>query len=494
MRALSVLGILALAGCVYFNALYDANREYDEGVRSAREQSEIVARVHFDSVIEKTGRIIEDHPDSKYADDAAILKIRAELSNELWESAVETSILAERLAADSTHRAEALGLRGVALERLSRYAEADSVLSRALAMHISPEDEAQFLFARGLARQHLDEPARAAEDLEAAATSVALSPEGSLTLAIALRDIGEYERSADVTGRLLPGANPNPQSPLYVHADSLARLAPLVVDSMVMGLLAEPGTPATRRAGYHLIAGRALLALDRDSAALASFDSAMATASTSQSAADAAWYACEIRLAAADRPQVIAELMRPLQAARRVGRPDRRQRAMRWNAAAVEFEGLEEAYESRGASAAEALLRAAEVAELGLEAPAVARGNYLLYLREDPDSKWAAKAIFGALSVSGHPPDSSWVVDRGPETDAELRRRLESLPADDPYRLALLLEDPGQIADSMYMLAEADLRRRIMEIQVLYDPTAADTAAAATPEEATEPEDDEIQN
>lgn len=493
MRLLPVVGIAVVAGCVYFNAMYDADQAYDEGVRSVQEQSPVLARVHFDSVIAKTGRIVEDHPDSKYADDAAILKIRAELYNELWDSAVESSRLAERLADDPTHRALAIGLRGVALGHLGADAEADSLLTEALAVDVGPEDRAQFLFARGLARQRMNDPALAAGDLEAAAASAALSPEGSLTLAVALRDMGDFDRSADVTARLLATASASPQSPLYLHVDSLAQLAPFVVDSMIARLLQDPRTSATRQAGYHLIAGRAEAREGRDSAALASFDAAMEAAPTSQSAADAAWYASELRLAAADRPQAIDALLRTLQNARRVSRPALQRKAAGWNTAAREFQSLEATYESRGTSVAEALLRAAEVADLELGAPALARGNYLLYLQVDPGSRWAAKAIYGALSVSGYTPDSSWVVDRGPETDAELRRRLTSLPADDPYRLALTRDSIGTMADSMYVLAEADLERRIMEIQVLYDPTAADTAAAEE-DEVADPEDEEIQN
>jgi len=64
-------------------------------------------------------------------------------------------------------------------------------------------------------------------------------------------------------------------------------------------------------------------------------------------------------------------------------------------------------------------------------------------------------------------------------TDDELRDRLKTLPTDDPYRLALA--DPaerGPMADSMYVLAEADLQRRLLEIRMLFDPTAEDIVAA----------------
>lgn len=494
MRFIRLLAAPLLAGCVYFNAMYDANREYDAGLESLQEQSRIVARVRFDSVIAKTGRIVEDHPDSKYADDAAILKVRAELHNEMWDSAVETSLLAERLAGSEESRATSLGLRGVALRELESNREADSLLTLALAQNVRAEDEALFLFQRGLARQWLGRPEQAAQDLEAAATSVELSPEGALTLSIALRDIAEYERSADLAARLLPAANPNPASPLYLHVDSLSALAPVVVDSMAAGLVELPAVQATRMAAFHYIAGRARLHGGREAEALDEFAAAMREAASSQAAAAAAYYTIELRLRAARRPEDVRALIPTFSSARRAGDSEMRARADVWERAAREFDGLNSAYESRGESAAEAILRAAELARIDLHSPALARGGYLLYLDLVPDSRWAAKAILGALSVSGYPPDPAWVDDRGEATDEDLRRHLLTLPEDDPYRMALGDDVVrGFMADSMYVLAEADLRRRLIEIRMLFDPTAGDTISEAEPP-GGDPEEDEVQN
>jgi hypothetical protein len=494
LRFSRLLPIALLTGCVYFNAMYDANREFDAGLESLHEQAEVTARIQFDSVIAKTGRIVEDHPDSKYADDAAILKTRAELHNRMWESALETSVTAEELAGSAQSRAVALGLRGVASRELGSNREADSLLSLGLAGDVRAEDEALFLFQRGLARQSMGLSDQATADLEAAANSVELSPEGTLTLSLALRDIGEYSRSAELAARLVATANPNPHSPLYLHVDSLAVLAPSVVDSVVAVLMEEPAVPATRMAAYNYIAGRARLNQGREPDALASFDAAIAAAASSQAAAAAAFYTIELRLRAATRPEDVTELLRLFPVARRAGEREMRDRSAVWESASTEFEELITAYESRGESAAEAVLRAAEIARIDLDSPALARGSYLLYLQLVPDSRWAAKAIYGALSVSGHAPDPAWVADRGPATDDELRVHLDSLPADDPYRLALArAEDRGFLADSMYVLAESDLRRRLTEIRMLFDPTAGDTvpAEAEVPAEADE---DEVQN
>ncbi len=489
-----LLPVLLVGGCVYFNALYDANREYDAGLEQLQEQSQVLARVHFDSVIAKTGRIVDDHPDSKYADDAAILKTRAELLSARWESAAESATRAEDLAGSDRDRATAVGLRGVALRELGLDAEADSLLSEGLRGDLDGDDEALFLFQRGLARQSLGRSDEAAADLEAAATSAELTSEGRLSLSIALRDIGDYHRSAELAAGLLVEANPNPRDPLYLHADSLAVLAPDVVDSLGAELLQEPAVAATRVAAFHYLMGRARLSAGRTEAALESFDAAIDEASTSQAASQSAYYMIEVRLSRANRPEDVGALMGSFALARRVADSEMRARASRWQVGSQEFDALISAYEGRGASAAEAVLRAAEVARIDLYAPALARGGYLLYLEVAPESPWAAKAIIGALSLSGATPDAGWVDDQGAQTDVELRRRFETLPADDPYRVALSgAADRDMMADSMYVLAEADLDRRLTEIRMLFDPTAADTVPDQD-EIQIEQDQDEIQN
>ena len=304
MRGLRLLVISLLGGCVYFNAMYDATREYDAAMRSLQEQSSVTARVRFDSVIAKTGRIVEDHPGSKYAATAAILKTRSELHNQMWESAAVTSVRAEELAGDSKTRAVALGLRGVARRELGSYGEADSLLSLGLSEEVDADDRALFLFQRGLARQGLGRSDEAALDLGAAASAVELSPEGRLILSIALRDIGEYGRSADLAGQLLVTSAANPRSPLYLHVDSLSVLAPDVVDSTAARLSDLSTLRATRRAALQYVRGRAHLNAGREDEALEHFDAAMEEAPASQVGAPSA--------VLAERLTVLAWFMLPI--------------------------------------------------------------------------------------------------------------------------------------------------------------------------------------
>lgn len=480
------------AGCVYFNSMYDANREFDRGIRELQEDSDVAARIRFDSVIAKTGRIVENHPSSKYADDAALLKTRSELYNQQWESARETARTAETLSDDDRTAAVAMGLGAVALRHLDEAGKADSIFTLALEADLPPDDRALFLFERGLARQQLGRSQEAAADLESAAGSLELSPDARLTLSEALRDIGEYRRSAQFVAPLLAQQQVDTRSPLYLHVDSLTVLSPEAVDSVTAVLLEGPGLQPTRAAAFHLLAGNASLRAGDTVQALARFEEAIETAARGVAAADASYRVIELRLASADSPADIRALADLFPTARRTRFDDRRERTLRWEQAQQSFDGLVEAYEGRGASAAEAALRAAELARVDLEALAVARGLYLLYVRDAPESRWVAKAIAGALSSSGYRPDPDWVTDDGAETDEALRARLMALPADDPYRL--VLTDPGArtaAADSAYVLAEADLRRRLEEIRRQVQGVAIDTAGVAADSAAAD--QDEIQ-
>ena len=101
---------LLLGGCVYFNTMYNAGKDYGAAQRSIQEGDVVGARTSMDSVIAKTGRVITKHPDSKYADDAALMKARAEIFRELWESAQFSARFAVENTEDDRIRAAALGL------------------------------------------------------------------------------------------------------------------------------------------------------------------------------------------------------------------------------------------------------------------------------------------------------------------------------------------------------------------------------------------------
>lgn len=484
MKRAALIPLILASACVYFNAMYNASRLYDQGMRDLRAGNPSTARVAFDSVIQKAGRIVANHPDSKYAAAAAILKARSELNNQQWESAGESAELAARLARDEETLHIAVGLAGIAQSQLEQPAAADSLLTVAIDGPIGPDDRALFLFYRGQVRLDLELPGPATEDLQAASREIDLSDDARTDLARALAGIEDYPGAARLVRDLLESNRYGDLSPgLQTSLDTLSRLAPDVVDSLLAGLLEAPQTQSTKTSVLYFLRGRARHYAGDDESALAYLDSAVSTNRSSRyGSPEAAFLAARLRLEAADEPATVRETESYFALAAGSSDLDTRLAAQRRLDWVRRFSRLSQAYESRGSAAAEAVLRAAEVAGNELGAAAVARGYYLVYLDLVPESPWTAKAIYGALAWSGHRP-GAWVEDRGEETDAELRRRLAELPAEDPYRIAA--EGTGrrtELSDSLYVRAERDLYERIATLQTAFDPDAAPAAAESAGE------------
>jgi tetratricopeptide (TPR) repeat protein len=469
--ALGILIVGLTTSCVYFNAMYDAGNAYDEGLDALQEGQGSTARLQFDSVIAKTGRIVRSHPDSKWADDAALLKTRSEIHNKLWAAAFGSSALALRLSGNPRDSATAFGLGGVAALQLAQPRQSDSMLSLALAGDLTGDDRATFLFHRVLARMETGRTAAAAVDLQTAAEQIDLTREARLELARALRQIGEYERSADVTADILTFNEFGLLSPAErAHVDSLSALAPAVLEPRLGQLVASPDLQPSMTAMLQMLRGQALENLADSETAIVVLDSAATVGSSNRWAQEASLRASMIRIRNAREPGEIQETLPALDRAKFSSATGVRDTATQMARATLLFGEFTKAWESRGSSAAEAALRAAELAGTELGSPAVARGLYLKYLELAPESPWAVKAIYGALAFSGQQP-GDWVRDDGAATDQDLLDRINAVPADNPYRLALAEEMRDTWADSSYVLAEVDLERRISEIQMLFDTT-----------------------
>jgi len=485
--------LLFSVSCVYYNTVYDAEQAYDRAVERAREGQRAQANVQYDSVIARTDRVISRHPDSKHAAPAALMKARAEIARGRWEQAVSTTAGVSTLTEDPRLLGIAAGLEGIARREQGEFAEAERLLGRGLASEPSDEDRALFHFHRGLTRLNLGDPERAAEDLAAASRQERLAPEVRLDLARGLSDAGRHpeavEMTAGVVGDDRLASFGNFASAMDAHLDTLARRAPERLASALREQLSEPALTGTKEALLHYYLGLSReVSGDRDGA-LAAYDSARKR--EGRYASEAEYRAARLRIETARRPADIVETRQGLLRARSIPEQTVAVDVGRLTRQVEEFASLVEAYETRGASAAEAALRAAEIAGGQLGARRVARGLYLRYLDLAPDSRWRAKAIAGAI-VHADWPAGEWAGDRGGETDERLRAHLASLPASDPYRVSLQGLAGGVDTDSAYVEAERDLRRRLVEIRMLYDTTAVlvePTADDETDDEVERPPD-----
>jgi len=489
---LLLAALLLPVSCIYYNSMYDAEQAYERAEDRRRAGARGEANVWYDSVISKTERVVAKHADSKYAAPAAVLKARAEIARgSRWEPAAATAASVAGLTDDPRLLGIAAGLEGIARRNLGEFAEAERLLTRGLESEPSDEDRALFLFDRGLAHLELGRSDLAAADLEAAGRQERLTREVRIDLARGLSEAGRHEDAVRITGGVIREDRfASFEIGMDEHLDSLAHRAPEALEATLTEQLSESELTATKRAllDYYRGLSREVVG-DRDGA-LAAYDGARAA--EGRYAVEADYRAARLRIATAARPADVVETRQGLGRARSIPKPGVSADAARLEALVVEFANLIEALETRGASAAEAALRAAEIAGGQLGARRVARGLYLRYVELAPDSPWRAKAIAGAMLHSEWPA-GEWAEDRGAETDARLRTYMAALPATDPYR-ASVMELPRSVnLDSAYVEAERELRRRLIEIRMLYDTTAVLVAPSDTADDAEPDEDDEVE-
>lgn len=470
-----IFAALVATSCVYFNSMYDANQDYELAVKRSREGREVEARTRYDSVIAITDRIVKEHPESEYAAPAALLKARSEIARRMWESAAETAARVPALTSDSSMIGVAAGLEGIARRvdaQGPELREAERLLTRALATDLSPADRVLFLFHRGLVRLDAGEAELAAEDLEAVGNQERLAPEVRFDLARGVGEAGRYSESLELTGELLKEESfVGFRTPMDAQLDSLVVWIPRGLSELTTRLIESSSVGGTTLALLHYYRGRSREMLGDSLEALADYDSAWTAARGGRYSSGAAYRWALLQMRRARRPSDVSDVRIALSAGRQLPDSARSRRAAELLGEVEEFTSLVDAVEARGATAAEAALRAAEIAGVNLGARHVARGLYLEYLSLAPRSPWRAKAIAGVLAYADTPA-GEWAQDQGPTTDDRLREELSTLPGDDPYRVSVQGLERTPTIDSAYVAAERALRRRMVEIRMLYDTTA----------------------
>ena len=473
MRRALLAAVLAMTSCVYFNAMYDAEQYYDDAVLASRDGRPGNARILYDSAIAMTAEIVANHPDSKHAAPAALLKSRAEIARDLWDSAAESARRVHGLTDDPRHLSTARGLEGIALKGNGRSLAAEELLTAALEGDLSRDDRALFHFHRGLARLDVGKAAQAVEDLESVGAEGGLDENVRLDLARGLSDVGQHEQSARITDELIrEGRLATFAEGMDAHLDSLVRRDPATVDSMFAEQLRTTDAPPTKRALLQYYRGLAREWMGDPAGAVVFYDSARIHAGQGRYSAEATYRWARLSILEAEEPADIVATLRPLDSAGAIPEPAVAAAVVRLQQQVAEFANLVDAYETRGGTAAEAALRAAEIAGAQLGARRVARGLYLRYLALAPDSPWQAKAIAGAM-LHADWPAGDWAADEGEVTDRRLEDRLAALPPSDPYRVSIQDLPRDEALDSAYVESERLLRRRIVEIRMLYDTTAA---------------------
>lgn len=445
-RGVALALALAIAGCAYFNALYNANRLFDRGRKEIRAGNESSGRTALAEAIRKAERALENHPESRWADDALLLIVRARLLRGEYAGAAEAANRLEGMAESDAGRRRAAALRGQALVALGEPERADSLLSFALDGPLDERDRATSLAARAEARRRLGRRAEADADYVEA---LRLEPEDPNRRLARFHLLLEAGRPAEATAefhRLIGRSQaPTVEEDIVAAADSFARRAPEAA-ARALAPAAASELRSGARARLIVLRGRLVQEAGDPDSARADYRRAIEIASGTGGAVAA--YLALARLEAA-RGDSIADLTRVrdlLARATSVGAGREVVEARRLSSIVDRTLRLAEAGDV-------AWLAAAEMARDSLGAPYLARAFFLRFAEELPDAVWTPKAILAALAVGpyhyGAPP--------GPGDEA-LRRRLHDEYAENPY-VAAVGEASGDGA--AFAAAERMLQQRM---------------------------------
>lgn len=444
MRALAALaGLPLLAGCVYFNTLYNSRDAWDRGERARLSGDEVAAQAAYHEAAERAGRAFRKDPEGRWADEALFTLGRSWLHLGRWNDAREALLAALEISDDEEMSRAAQVYLGATFAIAGDSEQAVTILNGALSGDLDDRSRAEGHMWR--ARVHLRSGQVDAGwwDLDRAAEA---NP--ALTIPAHLERVRWGIASGD-SARTVSGA----------HALQLDLRGSVWADSLMV--LVEGAKPpwGPAAAAYLLAparttdwppAARNRLLFLRTDLLLEANDTLAAESELGWIAAGAGEGAVSARLSLADIRLQRARTPADLESVRRVLLPgvgDERVLTMLQQLREAEILSVWAVQSEPGAYFA-----AAELARDQLGAPGLARGLFLAMAQAEPDGPWAGKALLAALSLSSDP-----------ERVAGLVQLLEARP-NDPYVQASrngYLEANG-LDEAEALLAEitAELRDR----------------------------------
>lgn len=405
--------LLLLSGCVYYNALYNAERLFEQGEGHRRAGRDSLAAACYEGVIAKAAGGYRREPGGEWADDALLLLGRAYLRRGELREARASLEEAARRAGDETVRLHALLHLGEAHVMAGDRSQGTHLLNLALSGLPSGRLKAEGHLWRAQALLEAGEADVGWWDLDQAGLDARVRLEAALARLTWAMRLDRPERAREGMRGLLglreAGARVDTVAALARAAGR--RWGPDVAAALLEGSDTARWEPSTR--GRIRLTRAALLREAGDTAGAealvrrvaAGFGPAAAGARMEL----AAWQLREAR-ALLEVRDVLSILLPAVEDAGVARRVEQVQGMM----------GLAE----RGFSDPLAWFAAAEVARDDLGAPELARGLFLAYADAAPAEPWVPKALLAALAVSRDEEDRAW-----------LRGRLEA-EAGSPYVLA----------------------------------------------------------
>lgn len=448
--------VLPAAGCVYFNALYNANRLYNQGVAEIEAGREGSGRAALGTSIEKAERIVENNPGSRWADDALRLIVRARIFREEWPEAAEA---AEKLAGYAVTRedsVEVAGFRGVAELNLGNPQLADSLLSFALSGEPEDDARAELLWYRARARADLGRAQAADDDFREVTLARPTWVPPRIGRAQLLVDSERFEEAAREVSTLLtlPFSEREEQDVLAL-VNYVAEKSPATALTALAAIDSSAFQPSNKASLFKL-RGDLTVALGDERQGRTDYWLAVSVSPTSRYAAEAQLALVRLELRSISTTAQFDSLQAILaQVYEEAG--GRRSFAVR------DLNELFIKVDFWLTAGGLGYLLAAETARDEFDAPRFARSLFLEYADSTPEALWAPKAILAALDLTAL--DSGLASEGGP-SEQELRRRLEEDYSDSAYVQAFFGNESGRFS---FEDLELGLRRQLDRLERLAD-------------------------
>ena len=489
-----ILGVLLVltSACVYFNAVYNANRLFEQGRKDIENGRTGSGEASLGTSIEKAERVVANNPDSRWADDALRLIVRAHLLREEWEEALAAADRLMRLVETGRDSAEIAGYMGLADVNLERPARADSLLSFALEEIRDEKLRSRLLHGRGRARASLGQVDAADEDLRSA---LRLRPDWLEPRIDRVRLLAEEGRGADVVEEvrwLLDRSFRDFEEREVV--ETVVALSELDPDAARQALASVEDSELSRDDRARLVKLRADLRMAAGEFAVGQADlrGAASIAPGSAPAMEAELALLRFEFDDLARPEDVYRVKAQLDHILR-GRTAPLTRDM-INLRDT-FDRLDYWLETGNLG----YLLAAETARDLLHAPELARDLFIRYADAQPQSVWAPKALLAALALqevdssaaggeeatsaeSEGPPDAerrTGAESEGRPDAEQLRQRLLKNYADSPYVGAVTGSDGG--GRFQYEELEEALQRQIQRLRRLTDEELRKRRSASGP-------------
>jgi len=204
-RSLVVIAALAVvAGCAYFNTLYNAKQRYKEAQKMPRGRENKVTRQQqdaYDEVIEKCQTMIGTYPKSRHVDDAMLLIARSlHAQDRFIEAAAECDSLAIKHP-KSDLLPEAMFLKGRSLAEGGEHAVAITVLNDYIAKYPKHKQRPYalyFLATSAMSLEREDEALGYVAEMEKRYEGNKHTFDAQLEVARILTDKGMYDRAIGV--------------------------------------------------------------------------------------------------------------------------------------------------------------------------------------------------------------------------------------------------------------------------------------------------------